>query len=555
MIRKLISFTAFLVIATPAFSQEGAGAVSINLPDILTGDVQIASTGASIPVPITGCSTVRIQAIAPVSGVIMSFRNPSNAEVASLALGNMTFVSGATLNPQAPLPGGVFNSDALQNPVDGTWTALFAFPPASTKTAIQLTVYCESTYSVGLAIERSQFITGEDVGIGVLVLNGTAPVTGLSPTLTVRLLPSGSPVNVSPLDNGANPDATANDGVYTGEFVFPQAGIYEIQGVVTILAAGSTVTRTVKKRVTVNDGVLSTNNITTQLALTGGCVTGMNVPISVNVLQPGTYLSRVVLGASNGQQVVATRVDTFAGSGASTITVPFPIEMLRQLGVNGPYAILQVRIDKVENDKFTLAFLRQPAGNTIAVAINQFCSSPIEIVGGVTATPSLVGNFISALTLTFTVKASTAGTYTSSFKVIGANGEDLGLYSQARYISAGGTATYSQSVDSFTFLNADGPYSITSLLLSGPQSAQFSNIGSTQVFSRWQFLPRVAGDLDGDGDVDAADRALQATFRNQPALSPGDRRDLNRDGKIDILDLRLIQSLTCAVGQCPNFVP
>lgn len=550
-----IRFAFLAALTATALAQAPSALVATNLPEILNGNVSVNSTSAVIPVPVSGCKSIRFQAIAPVSGVAMALRNPSNVDAASIALGNVSFASGADISPNNPLPGGVFTSASINAPVDGAWSAVFTFPPASAATVIQFTHYCESEYAAGLAIERTQFVTGEDIGIGMLILKGQAPVLGLTPTLSVRRLPSGTLANVPLADNGLNPDAASGDGIYTGDFVWPQAGKYEITGSVTIPTPNGPVTRTVKQRVHVADAGLSATNVTTQTVSSGGCVTGMQVQIAVNVLTPGSYLTRVVLQASNGKQVSATAASTFAASGSATSSVQFPLELLRDLGVDGPYLLQQVRIDQVQNEQFTLAFLRQPAGQTVGVTLNQLCANPIEIAGPVVATPTLSSGFISSLSLSFGVKATIGGNYNVSYKVLGSRGEDLGLYVQSRSIPAGGVSTFTQPIDSFALLNADGPYAVVSVLVSGPQSAQFSNIGSTQGFSRWQFLPRTAGDLDGDGDVDAADRGLQATFRNEAALSPGDRRDLNRDGKIDILDLRKIQALTCAVGLCPVFAP
>jgi 5'-nucleotidase / UDP-sugar diphosphatase len=59
----------------------------------------------------------------------------------------------------------------------------------------------------------------------------------------------------------------------------------------------------------------------------------------------------------------------------------------------------------------------------------------------------------------------------------------------------------------------------------------------------------VRGDVDGDGDIDSADVAAITAARNQPALAPVDRRDMNRDGRIDVLDARLA-AVNCSRARC-----
>ena len=88
------------------------------------------------------------------------------------------------------------------------------------------------------------------------------------------------------------------------------------------------------------------------------------------------------------------------------------------------------------------------------------------------------------------------------------------------------------------FVNVDGPNSAISLLVLGPSgSANVTSLGQTDPLERWQFLSSMLGDLDNDGDVDDDDLIILPGFVGITALSPGDRRDVNGDGKIDQLDI------------------
>ena len=63
-------------------------------------------------------------------------------------------------------------------------------------------------------------------------------------------------------------------------------------------------------------------------------------------------------------------------------------------------------------------------------------------------------------------------------------------------------------------------------------------------------VPALAvGDLDGNGTVDLDDVAILQSYLNQPSTGPSDARDLNHDGKIDALDLRLMTNL-CTRPRC-----
>jgi 5'-nucleotidase len=61
----------------------------------------------------------------------------------------------------------------------------------------------------------------------------------------------------------------------------------------------------------------------------------------------------------------------------------------------------------------------------------------------------------------------------------------------------------------------------------------------------------VRGDIDGDGDIDSIDVAAITAARNQPARLPVDRRDMNRDGRIDVVDARLA-ALGCYRARCAS---
>jgi predicted extracellular nuclease len=59
----------------------------------------------------------------------------------------------------------------------------------------------------------------------------------------------------------------------------------------------------------------------------------------------------------------------------------------------------------------------------------------------------------------------------------------------------------------------------------------------------------LAGDVDGDGDIDRNDVALIVAARNTSTGNPFDPRDLNRDGRIDVLDARLA-AIRCTRSGC-----
>lgn len=69
-----------------------------------------------------------------------------------------------------------------------------------------------------------------------------------------------------------------------------------------------------------------------------------------------------------------------------------------------------------------------------------------------------------------------------------------------------------------------------------------------QVFTSTIEKPK-RGDLNGDGVVNLDDMDILKTALNTEAFGPNDPRDLNHDGKIDIVDARLLTTL-CTHSHC-----
>lgn len=58
-------------------------------------------------------------------------------------------------------------------------------------------------------------------------------------------------------------------------------------------------------------------------------------------------------------------------------------------------------------------------------------------------------------------------------------------------------------------------------------------------------------DIDQDGDIDLADLVLIRAGNGTPA-APGDPRDANQDGRINVADVRFCQ-LVCTRARCAEF--
>jgi len=549
----LIAFTVLL--SASGFASETV--VSSNSPQIVTGDITAGSTDAVIPFTVSGCSGIMLEIIVPVDAANVTLVNPSSAVVLASGDPSLHFVSGEMLQPESGLPGGIFTSDEIDDPGDGNWKIRLSYPPASVPTVAMATVYCRTPYHAGIAMERYQLLAGETVVVGMLITNAGAPVTGLSPAITVGIKNAPSTnVKLEGRDDGMDFDGAADDGLYSAKYTFATAGKYEVSGTVTIQTPGGTVTRNASAEVEVIDPGISVTQVTTGNNYgAGNCVTGINVFVSIDGRKSGTFVTAATLKSENGENItVRSRSDIASGNNAITLT--FTAEEIRQLEQSGPYRIDTLNIFEMTDDDLVLVYRGNDVAGTGAVALIDLCSAPIELIPGLSVVKNLEGGFISSLTLKFKLLTRVTGNYQLSFKLIGDGSADIGLYSDTRHITAGVPAEMEYNVSASRLLAADGPYRLISLLVLGQgNSMQASHIGATDYISRWQMLPLINGDLDADGDVDADDRNILNNYRNQPVLNPGDRRDVNGDGAIDISDIRSIQLMSCKKGTCPAFKP
>jgi len=520
--------------------------IPVNQPQVLTGDITPGMTNLDIPFAVSGADGLSMEVIAPVNGVTLSLVGPGGHVVVPVGDPRVHFTPGSAL-PNS-LPGGVFMVDEVAAPADGNWIIRLAFPGAPQKTVAMATITARSRYQVGIVIERTTLLVGEDVSIGIIVLDNGTPITGLSPTLSIGL---GAPTTpFAARDDGAGLDGLANDGVYSIAYTFGSAGTYQIQGDVVIPTATGNVVRQATLAVAAIPPALDVTTVVLNKVLgSGGCVTALQVGLTENVQRAGNYVTRVQLGA-NGKTLDARKSQPLALGTAQT-TLQFTAADLKQkLAASGTFNVNLIETLEVTSQEFLLAYRRRDAGS-FELTPTELCTASIGVEEQLTVTPVLKAGFIDSLNLAFPVTVRTAGSYQISLKMVGPGGEDIRLINASRALAAGRNIV-TANVSSPNFRSVDGPYRAISLLVfGGGSSARLSTLGATPAYLRWQFYPAITGDLTNDGAVDAADEALLTSFRGQKSLVPGDRRDFNKDGVIDIRDIRELQKHRCAVGVCP----
>ena len=543
-IRLLVSLTVMLLLIAGISNAEEAP-VPTNIPRTITADIIPGMQMVEIPFGLSGADGVIIEVIVPVDGASFTLLDPSGSAVLTPGAPEVNFTAGSDLAPGATLPGGVFVTQEVSDPVIGTWAIHLEFPPAPESTVVVASIATRTFYQAGIALARESYLTGEDASIGMLILNEGQPVTGLTPQIQIFL--NGSTLAASTmtgLDNGIDADGLADDGVYSVDYTFPQAGDYLLKGSVNIPTAQGAVLREASRIIKVTDPPVTVLDVSANtISGAGGCIAGIEEIIDLDVSESGEYIACGTLTA-DGAAIVEKRAKGNFTIGEHSLVLYYPSqEIMKNLGDEGPYTFKDLDILYSDDDNFILVSRNKDVGLTQTIGLDSLCRNPIEIGTGLTVDTVLDDGYIDALIFGMPINVQVAGNYQVSVKVVGANGEDIELVGFTEYLAAGNnTASFSLPADRFQ--KASGPYAVISALVIGPGgTAQLARVGESPVFQRWQFSPVHAGDLDNDGDVDSDDRNLIMAARNTVALSPGDRRDIVRDGRIDLRDARAILRL------------
>ncbi len=555
MFHRVIA-VAFLVAMLPLdlFAQAAQVPVPMNMPQVVTTPVVPGSVRTSLQFSVDHVDSLLIQLIAPVDGSSVEIREPGATPAARSTDAGTKFIAGSTVVKPSPLPGGVFTfEDVPAQGRDGIWTIDVTHPPAPMATALMATIHARSDVQIGFALQSGgEYLTGDRVPIGLLVLDGTRPITGLAPRFTIAREGGGPLADARALDDGQSFDGRADDGIYSIDHVFPAAGTYVISAAVDVPAPGRPVLRTATRTVEVRDRTLLVNGARLQPTTGRGCIAGMDALLDLDVRAAGAFAVYGFLQDAGGARTEA-RARFELPAGRTQQRLRFNAADLRKaFPASGSLSLDKLMVIQDDGSDALVEMRRSLASGTLNRA--QLCRTPIEIIPELTTELRLQDGAIAAIDLAFPVDVVAAGTYRVSLKVLGAAGQDVDLSVISTTLVAGRNVVRF-SIPAAKLQGIDGPYTLASVLVLGAgASAQRSRIGSTPALERWQILPRLRGDLDDDSDVDAADRSVLLGFRSIDALRPGDQRDLNRDGKIDVRDARAILPLMCAAGACPvNF--
>lgn len=361
----------------------------------------------------------------------------------------------------------------VRNPQPGTWTLEVREPSVLTEalTAVSTTFINNNTRAV-LAGGGDAFPHGTPVRLALVVFDGEAKVRNL--TIDARMLATaGAPISLEFRDDGTGADDRANDGVYQALANAPSPGTYSVIAHANGTASTGAFRRSIGTQFVAVERKAQIGATFTDrgIDLDGDTLLDrIGVTPRATILQAGTYNVGVRLRASNGKEILRT-IETEFTAGAVAPEVLFETaDIAAELGVNGPYAVEEVRFLIVTADDLLPADIRYDLGNTAAYDISRFQHDRLRLSGnGRAVGVDLNGNgLFDQLNVTIEVLADFAGSYSYSATLRDVNGTELGFRASSRFLNAGATQL------TFTFPGSvigkngvDGPYYLSDLLMFG----------------------------------------------------------------------------------------
>jgi hypothetical protein len=382
----------------------------------------------------------------------------------------------------------------VPNPTPGAWTVRVTLPATAPATFASVTAVMAGGLGVSAVASRSTYFAGDTAVLAVLAFEGNSPLEGATVVANVyQEGAEGSPIVLTPLDDGVSPDDAAGDGLYTAHVASLPVGHYLVEAVLQSGARRATAgtdfevaPRLARFTGGVGDEGVDTNG--------DGLFDHVALHLDVEVDEAGDYALTAALRAGSDKALVSGGQAALP-AGPSTVTVPFGADGIRKfLAVDGPYAITDVVLTRLGDVTLgeRVADRRASFGDTRPYALAQL-QRPVTIIPAGLVDRGVdtdADGLFDLLRVTFDVDTRQFGAYTWTGDLRAADGTVLGVASGQGVLDAGVTTV------EFVFpglpigeSGLDGPYTVGNVAVYGPPDAAavLDELGLTQPYLASQF--------------------------------------------------------------------
>lgn len=408
-------------------------------------------------------------------------------------------------DPADPNTKGANYMFVLTRPQAGKWKYVIQDTVALTKPrGVLVDLFSSSPVRAGMMSGFFNNRANSDVRLSLMVVDGQNVLKNPSIKAIVgKIGDSSFPESaVNFHDDGANGDATANDGLFTASFNSAVPGEFQVMADITgTTSKGTAFQRNAYTSFKVNPDIAHFSGSFTSRGIDtdgDGLFNSIGVTPSVEVLKAGEYKVMVMLKASNGKSIFAyTTANLQTGNAAPEVT--FKAEDIKKLQVDGPYIVSKAILSSSMDLSATLDRAYN-LGNTTAFQIGQLQRDAIDSSGGGSAVGvDTNGNSkFDYLDVTIPVNLINSGYYNWSARLVDKNNNQIALASGSGSLSAG-NANVQLRFNGAEIGNSriDGPYYVKNLIFyGGGNSMRLENALTTQSFKASQFEGYVSPDQE-----------------------------------------------------------
>ncbi|MFN2511909.1 MAG: choice-of-anchor X domain-containing protein [Pyrinomonadaceae bacterium] len=457
----------------------GTNALALAAEEETTSLVRTAAAAATIrqgevqskTIPIDQATPIFFSMMYPSGNLDMALISPSGQRFDATTVAGRTDVS----HDEGDIEGGRLEVYNFGAPETGMWTVEVSAPSVtdpSGQVGYAVSGWLENPAITFVGkVEQPSVHAGETLRFSGTVKNGDAPLTGASVMARVAL-PDSTLRDVSLRDDGADGDATANDGVYTGVLSnTAQPGTYRIafnasRSAAPAFSREDFTIATVSRSASTISGPFQDSGLDTD---GDGLFNQLVVQVGVNATVAGNYRLLGVVTDSAGNTHNAS-VLMALNVGQQTVPLRFDGESIFKNRVDGPYRLTSVVLSEEDDLNILPVDDRVNVHQTAAYSYRQFQHSAINLTGnGSTTGIDTDGNdLFNLLRVGVEVEIINPGFYRWSARLTDRNGTELGFAAGSRSFTAGlNIMNLTYDGERIGRNGVDGPYFIRGLIVFG----------------------------------------------------------------------------------------
>jgi triacylglycerol lipase len=392
--------------------------------------------------------------------------------------------------------GGYFATVA--NPIPGLWSigvteSAQLAAPLDVVSTVQLSSPVQSVL-VGGGVT---YPLGGKVRLALVVFDGTRRLTGL--TIAALLLQPSSasfaPLPITFRDDGTDADTKAGDGIYEAFVTPPAAGEFAVR----VEAVGTASTGAFRRSTAAKLTVVARDAEITDVDDDGedddfdGLYDRIVVTPYATLTTAGNYEVFARLRASNGREIQRS-VEITLPAGNVHADIPFTAEaIIRDLGVDGPYTIAELRYSRIIGEEPVPADIRYNVGATSSYDLDDLQHRRVTLTGTAAARGINTDADVDfeQLEVTLGVLVENAGTYTWSVTLRDFRGREITFIAGQQNFSKGtNTLRLLFPAAAISKHGVNGPWTVTNLAMYGAgQSLVVNDVFTTPAFLVADFGP------------------------------------------------------------------